>query len=223
MVYRPDLLDSVVAALSDARAACDAPHPYYNDAVKDYILRHTYGLEVLYPDADFMAGLIDRWASTERAIWARLIKTTVLEYDPIENYNRMEEWSDNTIGAETETGEETEAGNASGSTSGESSSESEVKQSNVAFNSNDFKDATRNTENGSSTNETSESSEYSNSRSRENSTTHSNNVAHTGRVHGNIGVTTTQQMIEAERNISQFCIEDYIAQQFRNTFCIQVY
>lgn len=40
---------------------------------------------------------------------------------------------------------------------------------------------------------------------------------------GNIGVTTTQQMIKEEREIAAFNIYSYIADSFRYEFCIQVY
>lgn len=40
---------------------------------------------------------------------------------------------------------------------------------------------------------------------------------------GNIGVTTTQQMIEQERNISEFNIYDYIVRSFKRRFCIMLY
>ena len=44
-----------------------------------------------------------------------------------------------------------------------------------------------------------------------------------GNSKGNIGVTTTQQMIQQERDIVQFNIYDYITESFKNRFCISVY
>lgn len=49
--------------------------------------------------------------------------------------------------------------------------------------------------------------------------THKRNI----RAYGNIGVTTTQQMIESERQIIDFCTIDYIAESFKKEFCIMVY
>ena len=40
---------------------------------------------------------------------------------------------------------------------------------------------------------------------------------------GNIGVTMTQQLIEAERNIVKFNIYDYIIESFKARFCVLVY
>ena len=46
---------------------------------------------------------------------------------------------------------------------------------------------------------------------------------HTLRAHGNIGVTTTQEMIRQQREIEQFNLYDIIIDDFRNRFCILVY
>lgn len=45
----------------------------------------------------------------------------------------------------------------------------------------------------------------------------------TEHVHGNIGVTTTQQMLTQEREIALFPWYEIVAQDFINKFCIQVY
>lgn len=44
-----------------------------------------------------------------------------------------------------------------------------------------------------------------------------------GRAYGNIGVTTTQDMIEQERRVSNFDIIDVIIAEFKKTFCLLVY
>ena len=43
------------------------------------------------------------------------------------------------------------------------------------------------------------------------------------RSYGNIGVTTSQQMIEQEREVAQFCTYDFITQSFIDRFCIEIY
>lgn len=49
------------------------------------------------------------------------------------------------------------------------------------------------------------------------------NGRRTGRAYGNIGVTTTQQMIEEERRVSDFDMEHVIIQEFKKTFCLLIY
>ncbi len=50
-----------------------------------------------------------------------------------------------------------------------------------------------------------------------------NNSNRTGYIHGNIGVTTTQQMIEEERRVVKFNITDYIIDSFKRRFCLLIY
>lgn len=45
----------------------------------------------------------------------------------------------------------------------------------------------------------------------------------TGRLSGNIGVTTTQEMIGAEREVLMFDVFDTIVQEYKKRFCILVY
>ena len=56
-----------------------------------------------------------------------------------------------------------------------------------------------------------------------NSSGASTDVKRSARMWGNIGVTTTQQMIEEERRVSEFNITDYIIDSFKKRFCIMLY
>ena len=56
-----------------------------------------------------------------------------------------------------------------------------------------------------------------------NSSGASTDVKRTARMWGNIGVTTTQQMIEEERRVSEFNISDYIIDSFKRRFCLMMY
>lgn len=49
------------------------------------------------------------------------------------------------------------------------------------------------------------------------------NGKRTGRAYGNIGVTTTQQMIEEERRVVDFDMDHVIIQEFKKTFCLLIY
>ena len=46
---------------------------------------------------------------------------------------------------------------------------------------------------------------------------------HTLHTHGNIGVTTTQQMIEAERECVRYNLYDEIAADYQMAFCLDIY
>lgn len=47
--------------------------------------------------------------------------------------------------------------------------------------------------------------------------------AHKGKIYGNIGVTTTQQMIEAQRKVVEYNIIDTIIADFKRQFCLMIY
>lgn len=58
------------------------------------LLSETAELEVLYPNPTVLKNLIGVWSYKNLDVWNRLYATTQYEYDPIENYNRMETGSD---------------------------------------------------------------------------------------------------------------------------------
>ena len=53
--------------------------------------------------------------------------------------------------------------------------------------------------------------------------TRNETITRTVRAYGNIGVTTTQQMIQSSRDIAKFCLSDIIISDFIRRFCILVW
>lgn len=201
------------------------------ELVKDNLLAETAELEVIYPDAMFMQAMIGRWSAKELPIWERLYKTTLLEYNPIENYDRIEEWTE----AE-DTKKNTEA-DATGTSTTDTDGTS-TRQSNTdgvindqkyvsAYNEVEFTPTERdnNTQNEKNNSEQKDVGTVSVKTSAENTTdeTGNRNLLRKGRAHGNIGVTTSQEMIEAERDVALYNIIDVIINSFKNRFCLQVY
>ena len=201
------------------------------ELVKDNLLAETAELEVIYPDAIFMQAMIGRWSAKELPIWERLYKTTLLEYNPIENYDRMEEWTE---AEDTKKNTEADAtGTSKTDTDGTSTRESNTDgvindQKYVsAYNEVEFTPTERdnNTQNEKNNSEQKDVGTVSVKTSAENTTdeTGNRNLLRKGRAHGNIGVTTSQQMIEAERKVALYNIIDVIINSFKNRFCLQVY
>ena len=201
------------------------------ELVKDNLLAETAELEVIYPDAIFMQAMIGRWSAKELPIWERLYKTTLLEYNPIENYDRMEEWTE---AEDTKKNTEADAtGTSKTDTDGTSTRESNTDgvindQKYVsAYNEVEFTPTERdnNTQNEKNNSEQKDVGTVSVKTSAENTTdeTGNRNLLRKGRAHGNIGVTTSQQMIEAEREVALYNIIDVIINSFKNRFCLQVY
>lgn len=162
---------------------------------------------LLYPDYDFMKMLIGVWSTKELSIWKAMYRSENFEYNPIENYDRHEEITREVKGSSS--------GSASNTRQASASNSGESKDSATAYNTTSYQETNK-------TNSTGSSSE-SGSDSGESSTESSGSETVTSHMHGNIGVTTAQQMIEGYRAVSDFCTYDFIIKSFKNWFCIQVY
>ena len=195
------------------------------DLVKDNLIAETAELEVIYPDALFMQSMIGRWSKKELPIWTRLYKTTLLEY------NRTEEWTEGensarSVDAET-TGNSTTDSTGSTNTSGTTTASATGEKYVSAYNETDFTPTEKdtNTQNGNSNTEQSEQGNVNVKTAADTTTseTEKRDLVRSGRTHGNIGVTTSQQMIESERQVSLYNIIDVIITSFKNRFCLQIY
>lgn len=192
----------------------------------DAILMRTRELEILYPDFTYMKNRITIWSNKYQINWKKLYDTTVLEYNPIENYDRMEDWTD--TDDETSTSARDNTRNTTNTVKSTSTNEIinsvNVTDQNTAFNAGLADHAKQitdgdTTENGSITNtETGKDTENENVNGGR-----TGRHTKTGRAHGNIGVTTSQQMIQSERDLVIFNLYDVIAESFIENFCLMVY
>ena len=141
----------------------------------EMLLFDTAELELLTPDPDIMKQLLGRWSNVRVNAWSKMLDTETVEYNPIHNYDRQEDWVDDGTG-------------------------SSITDLSVAgFNDADMADRER-TGTGTTT------------QSR-----------HTARISGNIGVTTTQQMLESERESRKYSTVFEIIGEFKERFCLLVY
>lgn len=172
--------------------------------LKSNLLIDCAELEVLYPEPAFLKMLIGVWSLKELPTWERMNKAITTEYNPLENYDRIEEW-DNTGNRSTSS-----TTHASSTGQGTTTDEHFVN----AFNENS--QVKQSTDTGASQSNNSVDSQGS---GRENTS-----ETRTGRAHGNIGVTTSQQMLEAELNVSvKTNIYNIIINSFKARFCLLVY
>ena len=169
------------------------------EVLVDNLLLETASMDILYPDPIFLKAAISVWSRERIGVWQRLYDTTLLEYNPIENYDRIEESQEDNTGKSQTADQRSSSGNRT--TTG----------SRTAYDSGTFADTDRAVEQGSDSASGSGSAESSSQRILK------------SRIHGNIGVTTSQQMIQAERNIAEFCMTEYIINDFISRFCVAVY
>ena len=162
----------------------------------DNILLRSGDFEVLYPDPDFMKDAIGAWDRKWYDTFKRWIDALNIDYDPLENYNRYEHWTDASVGT------------ASGSTSGTTGSTTTEKAS--AYDAGDALTTRGQTEINAADSTTSSSNTGSNGE-------------HDGRIHGNIGVTTSQQMLLSELDIGYWNVYERITGLFLTEFVLPIY
>ena len=144
---------------------------------------------VLYPDPDYFQLMNGAWWDRWKGAFEKWFEAAALEYNPIENYDRIENWTDS--------GESGSEISSSGTTEGQVS----------AFDSSSY----------------SPHDKEINSSGSEASAT--NTDEHEGRIHGNIGVLTSQAMLQSEYELQQKWgnLYNHIADVFISEMLIAVY
>lgn len=226
--YNPEIFDDLTV-----------PTGIDKETVIDNILLECYDFELLFPSYNLMKIGIRTWSRTELPIWEKLYNTENLEYNPIWNVDgdvtetreftraKSGETSDQrTIDrdtGETGTGNSTVTDNSSGTTSnthsqaGYNSSDLVITEKDDGTTSSNGQTVRAETTGRTGTEDVSETG--SGTTSEEETVGES---LHTRRT-GNIGVTTTQQMIREERDVVMFSTIKYITDSFKKRFCLLVY
>ena len=205
----------------------ELPGSMNKDVLIDNILYEAAPLEAYYPDPNFMKFMIGRWSFMNQSVWQKLYDTTVLEYNPIFNYDRTEEWSENEqmLDKRTLTGTEMETStdNSSGEIRSSGTVQSELNVS--RYNESSYVPREQTIEKPDTlTSNTSETDRIVSidKNDTENMDRKRDNIR-TGRAFGNIGVTTTQQMIQQERETVLFNMYKVITDSFIERFCLMIY
>lgn len=205
-----------------------------NDVLNN-MLMELAELEVLYSNPDMMKAAIGFWSKKELPVWTKLVETTKFEYNPIWNFDRTEEYTDKETrdlsGTDNETrnlaGTSVKHSETTGTTtnSGTDTQKEYVSGFNEATPTLSKQGETTLGSGNSVTGnvDTTDNSTDTGTDNRTSTNTGTVDITHNARLFGNIGVTTTQQMIEAERKVVQFNITNYIIDSFKGRFCILIY
>lgn len=163
------------------------------------ILLECAELELIYSNWETMQFAIQAWTNKEFSVWDELQKTREYDYNPIWNKDGK------IIETEESVFDKDRSGNYSGSGSGTTT------KSVKGFNSDTWAEAEKETGSNSASAEESET------------ITDTGNITRERLEQGNIGVTTTQRMIQEQRDIVQFNTMQYIIDSFKKRFCLLVY
>lgn len=152
------------------------PEGIDKDIAKNNILINCGMYEVLYPDFEFMQKSLELWSAKWQRTFEKWVEVENIDYEPLDNYDRKEAWSDS---MSTSTSESSST-SASDSTSESSSTDNNIS----AYNADTLRPDTSAAMSG-QTAGTSSADSVSNA-------LHGEFSKHHGRIHGNIGVMTTQ-------------------------------
>ena len=208
------------------------PEGIDKDNLVSDIMRNSGDLYPYHQVPEYLKKNITFWFSRRLFDFDRMYKSLRMEYSPIENYDRIEdikrEYKDSgtdteilTLGRSTissHTGTDTD------STQGGGSNEKGVS----AYNEDGYTNREKDTETHNSNNTQTHNSTVTNTGSGSDKTqtdygkqrTETENT----RIHGNIGVTTSQQMIESEISLrAKYDIYKIISREFEREFLVQIY
>lgn len=177
------------------------------ETLKDNIIMECGKMELLYPDFEFMQYMIGIWSRKNQWTMEKWASVLTAEYNPLHNYDRYEEWTDD--------GSRDASGTGSGSVDqDQTGNNTDLNQVNT-YNDDRFHDETRSTMDTASTSETSSTSEYKDTSTDKN--------VHSGHIYGNIGVTTSMELLESQADLGRFNVYDQITALFKSEFCLLIY
>ena len=180
---------------TDIFTGIELPEGVDRDTLINRIMVRCMEFNVMHTDPDFMHFQILNFFKVHYRTFEKWVKALEIEYNPLENYDRSEAYMG--------------SGSNSGSNSLQGSNSSTDTTTRASFNSSEYEPYERDSISGSNSSSGSNSGQYSDQ--------------HSIRVHGNIGVTTSQQMLQSELDVQRFNIYTAIADMFADEFCVMVY
>ena len=205
------------------------PEGIDKDVLTDNFLLRGGEFEVLYADPHFLQDAITLWSKKWYRTFEKWVAALSIEYNPLENYDRQEDYTD-TLNKGVKTSARTDSGNTrtfanDDTTTPGTTMTTETQVS--AFDSSTYQPSEKVIVTPSGVNGdvlahtgtiTDEFGEGSSGSETENSKT-----IHDGRIHGNIGVTTSQQMLQSELEIAEWNLYEHITDLFLSEFVIPIY
>ena len=210
------------------------------ETVIDGIIQDCMELEILYPNPEALKTMIGIWSKRELPTWNRVYNAEHAEYNPIENYDRhqsdtrQETHSGDDVTVTSNEGPSTDCttGQSGTTTNATGQLSDDTLHKYAAFDSGTMADQTEDVKTASSTNTQTEQNTVeqtirgTTSDNGQHTLTHGETIGETftSYIHGNIGVTTSQQMLESELELSpKINTINYVVNSFKMRFCILVY
>ena len=197
----------------------DLPTGINKDTLCSNILLQGGEFEVQHGNPQFIHNAIGIWSKAWKESFQRWVDALAIEYAPLENYDRMEHWTDekDLTNALDSTGVSSSVGTADTT----DTINSTVENTKSAYDSNAYqpneKDTTASTEviDTDTTDRT--------TTTIDSDTVINDDNEHNGRIHGNIGVTSSQELLNQELDLGYWNLYQRITQLFLQEFVIPVY
>lgn len=207
------------------------PEGVDRELVIDTILEK-YGMQALMrPDPSYMKKHIGIWSRRKLWTWTKLYDTLNFEYNPIDNTDKYEDYTDTRTTERTTSGKTTStSGGTDSRTENETTSGTrnetvnhDVSAENASDYQADSRDTTRGTNTDSRENTASGTTSLKTNGTNSETENYTDTFAHTLHTHGNIGVTSTQSMIAEERTSVRYNLIEEIAADYQSAFCLDIY
>ena len=171
--------------------------------------------ESLYGDPYFLQNMIGVWSEKWQRTFTKWMQALSINYDPLYNYDRHEIYKDIRSENENSTRSENATTIDTSTSSGSGTTQNDVS----AYDSATYSPHDQSTSSSSGTNDSTATSNASGTNNR----TLGETVSHDAHLYGNIGVTTSQQMLKDELEVNEWNVYEHITDLFLNEFSIYVY
>ena len=157
-------------------------------------------LEITLPNAEIFKSMLTTWSNSRIDAWSKMVTALQSQYNALHNYDRTETHTDKWSNDSTKNMVQTSGGSDTTTTK------------TAAFDGDSLATAGEN------------KTAYGGTANTTNTDKDSGTRDYTIKAYGNIGVTTSQQMLESEMQLrGKYDIYSIIVSEFRDKFCILIY
>lgn len=171
--------------------------------------------ESLYGDPYFVQNMIGVWADKWQRTFEKWLEALSIDYDPLYNYDRHEIYTDTKNENETSGRTEKVTATDKSTSSGNGTTTNTVS----AYDSAGYSPHDQSSSLSSGSNDSTATTDVKGDNDRK----LNGSLKHDAHLYGNIGVTTSQQMLKDELDVQTWNIYEHITDLFCNEFCIYVY
>ena len=211
------------------------PEGIDRDTLIGSIIMRCQEFELLYSDPDFMIAAVDVWSRKNYWTFDKWVKAINIEYDPLYNYDRTEKSTDthdgeyNRKGKDTNSGSDTRTNDLTMTNNLKTENDTTVTHKEKAYNDSSFVPTTEDVtdgeikDTGTVKNTGTVTDAYGRVLNAEEDGKDKYKDTHESRIFGNIGVTTSQMMLQSELSIAEWNLYTHISDLFCSEFCIMIY